>query len=94
LAQNFAIRKLRQGVYESVWQLSLMLPLYCRERRAQDGRFSGVQLDLWALEAGYSDEGHATYYPALLLKVWLCAYAIVYSYNRIVGDLFLVDELK
>src|SRR5713101_3990903 len=34
------------------------------------------KLDLQEFEAGYSDEGHPAYHPALLLKVWLYAYAL------------------
>jgi len=34
------------------------------------------KLDLRELEAGYSEEGHPAYHPALLLKVWLYAYAL------------------
>src|SRR5713226_6128623 len=34
------------------------------------------KLDFQELEAGYSDEGHPAYHPALLLKVWLYAYAL------------------
>ncbi len=34
------------------------------------------KLDLRELESGYSDEGHPAYHPALLLKVWLYAYAL------------------
>jgi transposase len=33
------------------------------------------KLDLQELEAGYSDQGHPAYHPALLLKVWLYGYA-------------------
>jgi transposase len=36
------------------------------------------KLDLQELEAGYSDEGH----PALLLKVWLYAYALGMTSSR------------
>jgi len=31
------------------------------------------KVDLLDLAAGYSDEGHAPYHPALLLKAWLYA---------------------
>src|SRR3990172_3723722 len=34
------------------------------------------QLDLSAFERGYGDEGHPAYHPALMLKVWLYAYAL------------------
>ena len=34
------------------------------------------KLDLQQFEVGYSDEGHPAYHPALLLKVWLYAYAL------------------
>ena len=34
------------------------------------------KLDLREFEQAYSDEGHPAYHPALLLKVWLYAYAL------------------
>lgn len=34
------------------------------------------RLDLGEFEAAYSEEGHPAYHPALLLKVWLYAYAL------------------
>jgi transposase len=34
------------------------------------------KMDLAAFEASYSEEGHPAYHPALLLKVWLYAYAL------------------
>ena len=34
------------------------------------------RLDLRAFEEPYVEEGCAAYHPALLLKVWLCAYAL------------------
>jgi len=34
------------------------------------------QLDLSAFERGYGEEGHPAYHPALMLKVWLYAYAL------------------
>jgi len=34
------------------------------------------KLSLREFEAGYSEEGHPAYHPALLLKVWLYAYAL------------------
>src|ERR1700680_839944 len=34
------------------------------------------QLDLSSFERAYSDEGHPAYHPALMLKVWLYAYAL------------------
>ena len=34
------------------------------------------KLDLREFERGYSEEGHPAYHPALLLKVWLYAYAL------------------
>jgi transposase len=40
------------------------------------------KLDLRELEAGYSDEGHPAYHPALLLKVWLYAYALGVTSSR------------
>ena len=40
------------------------------------------KLDLQELEAGYSDEGHPAYHPALLLKVWLYAYALGMTSSR------------
>ena len=33
------------------------------------------QLDLSAFEQGYGEEGHPAYHPALILRVWLYAYA-------------------
>jgi transposase len=40
------------------------------------------KLDLREFEAGYSEEGHRAYHPALLLKVWLYAYALGMSSSR------------
>src|SRR6202049_3683525 len=40
------------------------------------------KLDLQELEAGYSEEGHPAYHPALLLKVWLYAYALGMTSSR------------
>lgn len=40
------------------------------------------KLDLAALEASYSEEGHPAYHPALLLKVWLYAYALGVTSSR------------
>jgi transposase len=40
------------------------------------------KLDLRELEASYSDEGHPAYHPALLLKVWLYAYALGMTSSR------------
>ena len=40
------------------------------------------KLDLQELEAGYSDEGLPAYHPALLLKVWLYAYALGVTSSR------------
>jgi transposase len=40
------------------------------------------KLDLQELEASYSDEGHPAYHPALLLKVWLHAYALGMTSSR------------
>ena len=40
------------------------------------------KLDLQPFEAGYSDEGHPAYHPALLLKVWLYAYALGVTSSR------------
>lgn len=40
------------------------------------------KLDLGAIEQGYSDEGHPAYHPALLLKVWLYAYALGVTSSR------------
>jgi len=40
------------------------------------------KLDLRELEAGYSEEGHPAYHPALLLKVWLYAYALGMTSSR------------
>jgi transposase len=40
------------------------------------------KLDLPELEAGYSNEGHPSYHPALLLKVWLYAYALGMTSSR------------
>ena len=34
------------------------------------------RLDLGAFEQGYVEEGRPAYHPALLLKVWLYAYAL------------------
>lgn len=39
-------------------------------------------LDLRELERGYSEEGHPAYHPALLLKVWLYAYALGVTSSR------------
>src|SRR6266446_8697713 len=40
------------------------------------------KLDLCEFERGYSDEGHPAYHPALLLKVWLYAYALGMTSSR------------
>jgi transposase len=40
------------------------------------------QLDLREFEENYSDEGHPAYHPALLLKVWLYAYALGVTSSR------------
>jgi len=40
------------------------------------------RLDLREFEAAYSDEGHPAYHPALLLKVWLYAYALGITSSR------------
>jgi transposase len=40
------------------------------------------KLDLQELQAGYSDEGHPAYHPALLLKVWLYAYTLGMTSSR------------
>src|SRR5712671_2564431 len=40
------------------------------------------KLNLQEFEAGYSDEGHPAYHPALLLKVWLYAYALGMTSSR------------
>jgi transposase/IS5 family transposase len=40
------------------------------------------RLDLAEFERGYSEEGHPGYHPALLLKVWLYAYALGVSSSR------------
>ena len=40
------------------------------------------RLDLSAFEREYSEEGHPAYHPALLLKVWLYAYALGMTSSR------------
>src|SRR5260370_12415507 len=40
------------------------------------------KLDLREFEQDYSDEGHPAYHPALLLKVWLYAYALGVTSSR------------
>ena len=40
------------------------------------------RLNLEEFEQGYSEEGHPAYHPALLLKVWLYAYALGVSSAR------------
>ena len=40
------------------------------------------KLDLQRFEAGYSEEGHPAYHPALLLKVWLYAYVLGMTSSR------------
>jgi transposase len=40
------------------------------------------KLDLWEFEREYSEEGHPAYHPALLLKVWLYAYALGVTSSR------------
>src|SRR5260370_37509353 len=40
------------------------------------------KLDLREFEQGYADEGHPAYHPALLLKAWLYAYALVVTSSR------------
>jgi len=40
------------------------------------------RLDLREFEQGYREEGHPAYHPALLLKVWLYAYALGVTSSR------------
>src|SRR6202045_1329626 len=40
------------------------------------------QLDLREFERSYSDQGHPGYHPALMLKVWLYAYALGVTSSR------------
>src|ERR1700692_4800590 len=40
------------------------------------------RLELEEFEQGYSNEGHPAYHPALLLKVWLYAYALGVTSSR------------
>jgi transposase len=40
------------------------------------------KLDMREFEESYSDEGHPAYHPALLLKVWLYAYALGVTSSR------------
>jgi transposase len=40
------------------------------------------RLELQGLERDYSEEGHPAYHPALLLKVWLYAYALGVTSSR------------
>src|ERR1700680_3567913 len=40
------------------------------------------RLDLSSFERAYSDEGHPAYHPALMLKVWLYAYALGVTSSR------------
>src|SRR6267154_1744015 len=40
------------------------------------------KLDVREFEASYSEEGHPAYHPALLLKVWLYAYALGVTSSR------------
>jgi len=40
------------------------------------------KLDLRPFEASYGEEGHPAYHPALLLKVWLYAYALGVTSSR------------
>jgi transposase len=40
------------------------------------------RLDLAAFEQDYSEEGHPAYHPALMLKVWLYAYALGMTSSR------------
>lgn len=40
------------------------------------------RLDLGAFERSYSEEGHPAYHPALMLKVWLYAYALGMTSSR------------
>jgi transposase/IS5 family transposase len=40
------------------------------------------KLDLGVFEKAYSEEGHPAYHPALLLKVWLYAYALGVTSSR------------
>jgi transposase/IS5 family transposase len=40
------------------------------------------RLDLSAFERGYSEQGHPAYHPALMLKVWLYAYALGLTSSR------------
>ena len=49
------------------------------------------KLDLQEFAAGYSDEGHPAYHPALLLKVWLYAYALGMTSSRRLEQRILED---
>ena len=40
------------------------------------------KMDLAAFEGSYSEQGHPGYHPALLLKVWLYAYALGITSSR------------
>src|SRR6202035_2395255 len=40
------------------------------------------QLDLSSFERAYGDEGHPAYHPAMMLKVWLYAYALGVTSSR------------
>lgn len=40
------------------------------------------KMDLGVFEVSYSEEGHPAYHPALLLKVWLYAYALGITSSR------------
>lgn len=44
------------------------------------------RLDLRELEVAESDEGHPAYHPALLLNLWLCAYALGLYTSRLHGQ--------
>jgi len=49
------------------------------------------KLNLEAFVEGYSEEGHPAYHPALLLKVWLYAYALGMTSSRRLEERIVED---
>jgi transposase len=73
--------------YEYNPEQGYLLPPSVREVLGEDHLcffLHGVveKLGLEEFEQGYSEEGHPAYHPALLLKVWLYAYALGVTSSR------------
>jgi transposase len=73
--------------YDYCPEQGLLLPPHVREVLGEEHLCFFVhrvveKLNLGKFIAAYSEEGHAAYHPALLLKVWLYAYALGITSSR------------